>query len=78
MQNMTASDRNAKDIYLTGEVSLVRMQNWSCRALISAGLLLLSSSLAWGASPHAVFLQCNEPGGIFCAEQRDNPGGKEY
>jgi hypothetical protein len=56
----------------------MRMQTWSCRALFSAGLLLLSGSLAWGASPHAQFFRCNEPGGILCAEQRDNPGGSEY
>ena len=56
----------------------MRMQTWSCRALFSAGLLLLSGSLAWVGSPQAEFFQCKEPSGILCAEQRDNPGGKKY
>jgi hypothetical protein len=56
----------------------MRLQIWSCRALFSAGLVWLSGSLAWGASPHAEFFQCNEPSGILCAEQRENPGGNEY
>jgi hypothetical protein len=55
----------------------MRMQTWSCRALFSAGLLLLSGSLAQAAPP-SQFFQCNEPSGILCAEQRENPGGKEY
>jgi hypothetical protein len=29
-------------------------------------------------SPHAAFFKCDEPTGILCAEQRDNPGGSEY
>src|SRR4029077_12387870 len=56
----------------------MRMQTWSCRALFSAGLLLLSSSLAQASPPHQEFFKCNEPSGILCAEQRDNPGGSEY
>jgi hypothetical protein len=56
----------------------MRLQNWSCRALLGAGFLLLSGSLTWGASPHAELFQCNEPSGILCAEQKDNPGGNEY
>jgi hypothetical protein len=55
----------------------MRMQKWSCRALFCAGLLLLSGSLAQ-ASPLGEFLKCDEPSGILCAEQRDNPGGNEY
>ena len=51
---------------------------WSCRVLFCAGLLLLSSSPARAASPHAAFFKCNEPSGILCAEQRENPGGSEY
>ena len=54
------------------------MQTWLRRALFGAGLLLLSGSLAWGAPPRAGFFKCGEPSGIFCAEQRDNPGGSEY
>src|SRR5262249_16950954 len=75
---MTALGRNSKQRLPHWEVSLMRMHTWSCRALFSGGLLLLSGSLAWGASPHVEFFQCNEPSGILCAEQRDNPGGKEY
>jgi len=57
----------------------MQMQTWSCRALFCAGLLLLSSSLAWGAPPNnGGFFKCDDPSGILCAEQRDNPGGKEY
>ncbi|HWX70074.1 MAG TPA: hypothetical protein VNY25_10260 [Steroidobacteraceae bacterium] len=56
----------------------MRMQIWSCRALLGTGLLLLSNSLAWGAPPHAEFFQCDEPNGILCAEQRSNPGGTKY
>jgi hypothetical protein len=55
----------------------MRVQTWSCRALLSAGLLLLSSSLAWGAPPNAGFFKCDDPSGILCAEQRENPGAKE-
>jgi len=57
----------------------MQMQTWSCRALFCAGLLLLSSSLVWGAPPNnGGFFKCDDPSGILCAEQRDNPGGKEY
>lgn len=56
----------------------MRLQIWLCRALLSTGLLLLSSSLAQASPPHHEFFQCNEPSGILCAEQRDNPGGSEY
>jgi hypothetical protein len=56
----------------------MRMQTWSCRALFSAGLLLLSSSLAQASPPNHEFFKCNEPSGILCAEQRNNPGGSEY
>jgi hypothetical protein len=51
---------------------------WSSRALLGATLLLLSSSLGWSAPPHSGFFLCDEPSGILCAEQKDNPGGKEY
>ena len=56
----------------------MRIQTWPCRALLCAGLLLLSSSLAEAAPPDNKFFQCNEPSGILCAEQRENPGGSEY
>jgi hypothetical protein len=56
----------------------MRIQNWSSRALFSAGFLLLSSSLAQASPPNHEFFQCNEPSGILCAEQRNNPGGNEY
>ena len=55
----------------------MRMQSWSCPAL-GAGLLLLSGSLTQPSPPHREFFQCNEPSGILCAEQRENPGGSEY
>jgi hypothetical protein len=56
----------------------MRTQTWSCRALFCAGLLLLSSSPAQAAPPHTSFFKCDEPAGILCAEQRENPGGSEY
>ena len=56
----------------------MRIQTWSRRALICAGLLLLSSSPARAAPPHALFFDCSEPTGILCAEPRENPGGNEY
>jgi len=56
----------------------MRMQTWSCRALLSAGLLLLISSLAQASPPQPAGFRCDEPSGILCAEQRDNPGGSEY
>ena len=57
----------------------MRTQTWSsCRAVFCAGLLLLSSSPARAVSPHAAFFKCDEPTGILCAEQRENPGGNEY
>jgi hypothetical protein len=42
--------------------------------------LLTAGNAAWAQnSPvHKKLLQCNEPTGIFCAEQLDNPGGYEY
>jgi hypothetical protein len=52
------------------------VQIWSCRALFSAGLLLLSGSLAQAAPPQR-FFSCDDPTGILCAEQRENPGAKE-
>jgi hypothetical protein len=55
------------------------MHTWSCRALFSAALLSLSVSLAWGAPPNnGGFFRCDDPSGILCAEQRENPGGKAY
>ena len=56
----------------------MRMQTWFCRVVFSAGLLLLSGSFAQAAPPHREFFQCNEPSGVLCAEQRENPGGSEY
>lgn len=50
----------------------------SCRTLIGTGLLLLSGALAQAAPPHAALFQCDEPSGILCAEQRENPGGSWY
>ncbi|MGH8132871.1 MAG: hypothetical protein ACRETP_06520, partial [Steroidobacteraceae bacterium] len=38
---------------------------------------MLSSSLAQAAPPQR-FFQCDDPSGILCAEQRDNPGGNKY
>ena len=56
----------------------MRIRTWSCRALFGAGLLMLSGSLAQATPPNHGFFQCDESSGILCAEQRDNPGGKEY
>ncbi len=56
----------------------MNVQTWSCRTLFCAGLLLLGSSIAQASPPHNEFFKCNEPSGILCAEQRDNPGGSEY
>jgi hypothetical protein len=56
----------------------MHLQIWSCRTLFCAGLLLLSSSLAQAAPPNHGFFKCDDPSGILCAEQRDNPGGSEY
>ena len=56
----------------------MRLHIWPYRALFCAGLLLLSSSLAQAAPPSHEFFKCNEPAGILCAEQRNNPGGSEY
>ena len=54
----------------------MRTQTWSWRALFGAGLLLLSGSLAQAAQLGKSFI-CDEPSGILCAEQRENPGAKE-
>lgn len=56
----------------------MRMPTWSRRVLLSAGLLLLSIPLAQAAPPSLGLFQCDEPSGILCAEQRDNPGGQAY
>jgi hypothetical protein len=55
----------------------MRLQIWS-GSLLGGALLLLSNSLAWGKPPNSELFQCDEPNGILCAEQRSNPGGKEY
>jgi hypothetical protein len=55
----------------------MRTHTWSCPAVFGAALLLLSSSFAWG-SPPGKFFKCDQPSGILCAEQRENPGGSEY
>ena len=60
------------------EAPLMRVQTWSCRALLGSAILFLSSSLASGAAPSTGFFKCDEPSGILCAEQRENPGGNEY
>src|ERR1700722_11390741 len=53
------------------------IQTWSCRALFGAGLMMLMGSPAQASPPHRGF-NCDEPSGILCAEQRENPGGSEY
>jgi hypothetical protein len=55
----------------------MRLQIWS-GSLVGIALLLLSNSPAWGKPPSSQFFQCDDPGGILCAEQRDNPGGNKY
>jgi hypothetical protein len=49
----------------------------SFHTLFSAAVLLLSSALAQAAPPHANLFACDEPGGILCAEQKENPGADE-
>jgi hypothetical protein len=50
------------------------------RVTLGAGLCLLAAnvSLAQSSLIHRQFFSCNSPSGIFCAEQRDNPGGWNY
>jgi len=50
---------------------------WSWQTVLSAGLLLLGSPLAQAAPAHPELFQCDEPSGILCAEQRENPGASE-
>jgi len=53
---------------------------WLFRGLACAALSLLTSNAAFaqGSPVRQLFLQCNEPSGILCTEQRDNPGGWKY
>jgi hypothetical protein len=53
-------------------------QKWL--AWLSTGLFLLLGNTAFAQSSpvHKDLFQCDEPSGILCAEQRDNPGGYEY
>jgi len=51
------------------------LKKWSRRAVFCASVLLLSSFPAHGAAPHPQFFSCDQPSGILCAEQRENPGG---
>jgi hypothetical protein len=55
----------------------MRIQTWSCRTLVGAGLLILIGSLAQASPPRQGF-NCDKPSGILCAEQRENPGASEY
>jgi hypothetical protein len=55
----------------------MHIKQWSCRAVLGAGLLL-AYPLAQASPPHPELFQCNETSGILCAEQRDNPGGSYY
>src|ERR1700730_4399772 len=76
---VTAPDWNSKRRLHHREAPFMRTQTWSCRALFCAVfLLLLSSSPVRAVSPHAALFKCDEPSGILCAEQRENPGGSEY
>src|SRR6267154_4278505 len=72
---VAALDRNSKQRLHHREVPFMRTQTRLCRALFCAGLLMLSSSPARATPPHASFFKCDEPSGILCAEQRENPGG---
>jgi hypothetical protein len=55
------------------------IKTWSRRALLGAGLLLLSSTLPTHASPpNAKLFDCDEQSGILCAEARENPGDGYY
>ena len=56
----------------------MKIQRWSCRAVLGAGLLLLGSSLLQASPPHPELFQCNDVSGILCAEARANPGGSYY
>src|SRR5262249_48297285 len=75
---LAALDRNSEQHLLHREIPAMRMQTLSCRALFCAGLLLLSASPTRAAPPSASLFRCDQPSGILCAEQRENPGGTEY
>jgi hypothetical protein len=53
----------------------MKIQRWSCRAVLGAWLLLLGSSFAQASPPHPELFQCSNVSGILCAEARENPGG---
>ena len=56
----------------------MKIQSWSCRAVLGAGLLLLGSSAVQASPPHPELFQCNDVTGILCAEAHENPGGSYY
>ena len=57
----------------------MQINTWSRRALLGAGLLLLSSTIPTHASPpNARLFACDEQSGILCAEARENPGVGYY
>ena len=57
----------------------MQINTWPRRALLGAGLLLLSSTVPTHASPpNAQLFDCNEQSGILCAEASENPGHGYY
>jgi hypothetical protein len=57
----------------------MRIDIWSRRLLLGAGLLLLGAALTARASPpNARFYRCNAQTGILCAEAHSNPGNGYY
>ncbi len=60
---------------LKGGFLIMKVRKWLFGGLALAALALLIRQRRFGAgfacSPG--FFQCNEPTGILCAEQRDNP-----
>ncbi|MGC2767948.1 MAG: hypothetical protein WB607_20755 [Candidatus Acidiferrum sp.] len=57
----------------------MQVLKWVFLALASATLSLLISNSAFAqASLRQQFLRCDQPSGILCAEQLDNPGGWKY
>jgi hypothetical protein len=47
-------------------------------ACTAVALLISNTAFAQDSALHQKLFRCNQPSGILCAEQRDNPGGWKY